>query len=77
MDWKTWLDGYEVADSWMARRLRTVQERIRVALDAVPAGPLNDMSDAVRTSPSCAAGNTEACVRGAACDDRYLSSAGA
>jgi hypothetical protein len=44
VDWKTWLDGYEVADSWMARRLRTVQERIRVALDAVPAGPLNVIS---------------------------------
>ncbi|HEY3867751.1 MAG TPA: class I SAM-dependent methyltransferase [Actinocrinis sp.] len=44
MDWKTWLDGYEVADSWMARRLRAVQEQICVALDSAPAGPLNVIS---------------------------------
>ncbi|MFF2328368.1 MULTISPECIES: class I SAM-dependent methyltransferase [unclassified Streptomyces] len=44
MDWNTWHDRYDVADSWMARRLRTVQARTRAALDDAPAGPLKVIS---------------------------------
>ncbi|GGX01043.1 class I SAM-dependent methyltransferase [Streptomyces lomondensis] len=44
MDWNAWHDEYEVADSWMARRLRTVRSRIRAALDRAPAGPLKVIS---------------------------------
>lgn len=44
MDWNAWHDKYDLADSWMARRLRTVQEQIRRALDAAPAGPLRVIS---------------------------------
>lgn len=44
MDWNTWHDKYDVADSWMARRLRTVQSRTRAVLDDAPAGPLKVIS---------------------------------
>ncbi|MFF3390171.1 class I SAM-dependent methyltransferase [Streptomyces sp. NPDC002669] len=44
MDWNTWHDKYDVADSWMARRLRTVQSQTRAALDDSPAGPLKVIS---------------------------------
>ncbi|MGW6404982.1 class I SAM-dependent methyltransferase [Streptomyces sp. NPDC055134] len=44
MDWNAWLGTYDVADSWMARRLRTVQSQTRAALDAAPAGPLKVIS---------------------------------
>lgn len=44
MDWQTWHDEYDLPDSLLARRLRVVQERIRLALDACPAGPLKLIS---------------------------------
>jgi hypothetical protein len=44
MDWKAWHGKYEVADSWRARRLRTVQSQTRAALDDAPAGPLKVIS---------------------------------
>jgi ubiquinone/menaquinone biosynthesis C-methylase UbiE len=44
MDWNAWHDRYDVADSWMARRLRAVQSQIRAALDQAPAGPLRVIS---------------------------------
>ncbi|WP_030185566.1 class I SAM-dependent methyltransferase [Streptomyces sp. NRRL S-813] len=44
MDWSTWHDKYDVADSWMARRLRTVQAQIRASLNDAPAGPLKVIS---------------------------------
>jgi hypothetical protein len=39
MDWAEWHSGYDVAGSKLSRRLRIVQEQIRAALDAMPAGP--------------------------------------
>jgi hypothetical protein len=33
-DWHAWHDAYDDPDSWQAKRLITVRERIRVALDA-------------------------------------------
>jgi hypothetical protein len=33
VDWQTWHDDYDQPGSWMARRLRVVQQRIRDALD--------------------------------------------
>jgi hypothetical protein len=44
MDWSAWHSGYDVADSWMARRLRTVQAQIRSTLDDAPPGPLKVIS---------------------------------
>lgn len=44
MDWQAWHDTYDVPDSWMARRLRAVQDRIREALDTAPPGPLRVVS---------------------------------
>ncbi|MEU6915434.1 class I SAM-dependent methyltransferase [Streptomyces olindensis] len=44
MDWNAWHDRYDATDSWMARRLLTVQGRIRIALDHAPAGPLRVVS---------------------------------
>ncbi|MCX5415522.1 class I SAM-dependent methyltransferase [Streptomyces sp. NBC_00059] len=44
MDWNSWHDRYDVADSWMARRLETVRAQIRAVLDAAPAGPLSVIS---------------------------------
>ncbi|GII67199.1 hypothetical protein Skr01_72840 [Sphaerisporangium krabiense] len=44
MDWRTWHDGYDVPDSPLARRLRVVQERTRLALDRCPPGPLRVVS---------------------------------
>jgi hypothetical protein len=44
MDWRKWHDGYDSADSPLARRLLTVQDRIRTALDACPPGPLHVVS---------------------------------
>ncbi|MFJ9537105.1 class I SAM-dependent methyltransferase [Streptomyces sp. NPDC101225] len=44
MDWRAWHDKYDVADSWMARRLRTVRARIGAVLDEAPAGPLKVIS---------------------------------
>jgi Methyltransferase domain len=34
VDWQTWHDGYDRPESWLARRLRVVQQRIRDVLDA-------------------------------------------
>ena len=44
MDWQTWHDEYDQPDSWQARRLRVVQERIRAVLDGSPPGPLRVVS---------------------------------
>ncbi|CAL9429306.1 hypothetical protein SUDANB1_02008 [Streptomyces sp. enrichment culture] len=44
MDWSAWHSGYDTAESWMARRLRTVRQQIRRALDDAPAGPLKVIS---------------------------------
>ncbi|WP_406434008.1 class I SAM-dependent methyltransferase [Streptomyces sp. NBC_01589] len=44
MDWSAWHDQYEVADSWMARRLQTVQAQVRAALSDAPAGGLKVIS---------------------------------
>ncbi|MFI9748438.1 class I SAM-dependent methyltransferase [Streptomyces collinus] len=44
MDWSAWHGGYDTADSWMARRLRTVRQQIRRALDDAPPGPLKVIS---------------------------------
>jgi (2Fe-2S) ferredoxin len=44
MDWKRWHDAYDRPDSELARRLETVRERIRAALDEAPAGPLRAVS---------------------------------
>ncbi|MFI6725259.1 class I SAM-dependent methyltransferase [Streptomyces atratus] len=44
MDWNAWHGKYDVADSWMERRLRTVQSQTRAALDDAPAGPLKVIS---------------------------------
>ncbi|MFD5944566.1 hypothetical protein ACFWAZ_00020 [Streptomyces collinus] len=40
MDGSAWHGGYDTADSWTARRLRTVRQQIRRALDDAPHGPL-------------------------------------
>jgi predicted RNA methylase len=44
MDWQTWHDAYDLPGSPLARRLRVVQERIRLALDDCPPGPLQVIS---------------------------------
>ncbi|MFF4693580.1 SAM-dependent methyltransferase [Streptomyces sp. NPDC001307] len=44
MDWQKWQDQYDTADSPLARRLATVQERIRLALEECPPGPLQVVS---------------------------------
>ncbi|WP_335340840.1 hypothetical protein [Streptomyces qaidamensis] len=44
MDWSARHGGYDTADSWTARRLRTVRQQIRRALDDAPAGPLKVIS---------------------------------
>jgi len=38
-NWHTWHDAYDDPDSWQSRRLVTVRERIRTALDEAPPGP--------------------------------------
>ena len=44
MDWRGWHDEYDDPGSWMARRLRVVQQWIGTALDAGPPGPLRVVS---------------------------------
>ncbi|MFI6898046.1 methyltransferase domain-containing protein [Streptomyces sp. NPDC050256] len=44
MDWQVWHDAYDSPDSWLTRRLRAVQDRIRYALDTAPPGPLRAVS---------------------------------
>jgi hypothetical protein len=43
-DWYEWHDGYDQPGSLLARRLAVVQERVRIALDAAPPGPLRVLS---------------------------------
>jgi hypothetical protein len=44
MDWHEWHDAYDSPDSYLGRRLALVQERIRLALDDAPPGPLTAIS---------------------------------
>ncbi|MEV6942006.1 class I SAM-dependent methyltransferase [Streptomyces sp. NPDC051172] len=44
MDWHEWHDAYDSPDSYLGRRLALVQERIRLALDEAPPGPLTAVS---------------------------------
>lgn len=44
MDWVDWHADYDVPGSKLAHRLRLVQERIRAALDEMPAGPRTAVS---------------------------------
>jgi hypothetical protein len=39
-DWQSWHDAYDDPDSWQARRLVTVRQRIQMALDEAPPGPV-------------------------------------
>jgi hypothetical protein len=43
-DWVAWHADYDQPDSSLVRRLATVQERIRIALDDAPPGPLRAVS---------------------------------
>jgi hypothetical protein len=43
-DWVQWHSGYADPGSVLARRLAAVQQQIRAALDAAPAGPISVMS---------------------------------
>lgn len=44
MDWQAWHDAYDLPDSALWRRLRTVQAHVRAALDTAPPGPLRVVS---------------------------------
>jgi SAM-dependent methyltransferase len=44
MDWHAWHSAYDTPDSRLRQRLRTVQERITLALDEAPPGPLRALS---------------------------------
>jgi hypothetical protein len=44
MDWHEWHDVYDAPSSYLGQRLALVQERIRLALDASPPGPLRAIS---------------------------------
>ncbi|WUH93846.1 methyltransferase domain-containing protein [Streptomyces sp. NBC_00433] len=44
MDWHGWHDFYDRTDSSLGRRLLVVQQHIRAALDACPAGPIGVVS---------------------------------
>jgi hypothetical protein len=44
MDWSAWHEQYDLADSWLARRLQTVQARIDTALSEAPEGELKVIS---------------------------------
>ncbi|MFD3619818.1 class I SAM-dependent methyltransferase family protein [Streptomyces sp. NPDC058676] len=44
MDWHVWHGDYDLPDSSLGRRLRVVQERIGLALQASPPGPLRVVS---------------------------------
>lgn len=44
MDWHEWHDAYDSPDSYLSQRLVLVQERIRLALDTAPPGPLTAVS---------------------------------
>ncbi|GAB2888903.1 class I SAM-dependent methyltransferase family protein [Streptomyces mayteni] len=44
MDWHSWHDAYDEPGSWLGRRLAVVRERVRVALDEAPEGPVRVVS---------------------------------
>ncbi|MFG1704214.1 SAM-dependent methyltransferase [Nonomuraea sp. M3C6] len=44
MDWQAWHDEYDRPDSRLARRLRVVQDRIRLALESCSPGPVKVIS---------------------------------
>ncbi|MFJ9245425.1 class I SAM-dependent methyltransferase [Streptomyces sp. NPDC101776] len=44
MDWHEWHDCYDSPDSYLSRRLALIQERLRLALDTAPPGPLTAIS---------------------------------
>jgi hypothetical protein len=44
VDWRSWHDEYDLPDSWLARRLRVVQQHVRTVLDTSPPGPLRVVS---------------------------------
>jgi len=44
MDWRKWHDSYDAPESPLARRLLTVQERVRIALDDCRPGPVSVVS---------------------------------
>jgi precorrin-6B methylase 2 len=44
MDWHEWHDAYDSPDSYLSHRLALIQERIRLALDTAPPGPLTAIS---------------------------------
>jgi hypothetical protein len=44
MDWKSWHENYNDPNRALARRLATVQDRIRAALDVAAPGPLRAIS---------------------------------
>jgi len=44
VDWRAWHDDYDVPDSPLSRRLRTVQTHVRAALDSARPGPLRVVS---------------------------------
>jgi hypothetical protein len=43
-DWHEWHTAYDDPDSALARRLATVRQQVRTALDGAPAGPLRALS---------------------------------
>ncbi|MBK3580828.1 class I SAM-dependent methyltransferase [Streptomyces sp. MBT65] len=44
MDWHEWHDSYDSPDSYLSRRLATIQDRLRLALNTAPLGPLTAIS---------------------------------
>jgi hypothetical protein len=44
MDWQSWHDAYDLPDSTLRRRLRTVQAHIRATLESAPPGRLRVVS---------------------------------
>ncbi|MHC3469098.1 methyltransferase domain-containing protein [Streptomyces sp. 7R007] len=44
MDWHEWHGRYDSPDSPLSRRLAVVQDRVRLALDTAPPGPLTAVS---------------------------------
>jgi predicted RNA methylase len=44
MDWRTWHEDYDLPGSSLAKRLKVIQDRIVVALDDSPPGPLKVIS---------------------------------
>src|SRR5438094_292312 len=40
-DWHSWHDAYDDPESWQARRLATVRQRVQAALDEAPPGPVS------------------------------------